>query len=119
MKCSQCGNEIDPMADACPFCRQNQPVKVLSKRERDSFRGETIDATVIDSERKNSGQDYYQEYSSPNYKQKVYTFNLIPKSFLGRALAVVLAGVFVFAALPIFFMVVLLGALAWFFLARR
>jgi len=122
MKCSQCGIQIDgdESSARCPDCRQEGAVRVLSGVERDNFTGETIDTSLTGGFGSNRNDHYeYRRHDHPNYSQRIYRFNLFPTTFWSKALAVLVVGLLVLVALPIFFLATLIGLIIGMFFFRR
>ena len=112
MNCQKCGQIIEN-GEFCNLCLENS-VRVLTKRERDSFRGETIDTG-----------NPYEEQNDYNYSHKntaffsVKSFNLIPKSFIGKLILVIVIGLIIVISIPLFLLALFLGIISWFFFKRR
>lgn len=86
MKCGFCGHEVPPGSTECPYCHYQLEVdaKVLSKDERDSFDGITIEENGSSSssgsrrdreeyqEEHRYGQSYEHPEDDPSYRQRQY-----------------------------------------------
>jgi hypothetical protein len=123
MKCSKCGAQINETEETCSACRQESPVRVLTRAERDDFTGETIDTSLtggFENSNNHNSQYEYRRYDNPNYSSRIYKFNLFPTTFWGKAAAVLIVGLLFFIALPLFFLAILIGLIiSMFFFKRR
>lgn len=89
MKCSFCGHEVPHGATECPYCHYKLEIdaKVLSRDERDSFDGVTIEENGSSStgssnssresreeyqEERRYGQSYENPQDDPSYQQNQY-----------------------------------------------
>jgi UDP-N-acetylglucosamine:LPS N-acetylglucosamine transferase len=119
MKCSQCGAELNEHSASCPACSKEAPVTVLTRAERDNFKGETIETAVV-GKTEDRRNNYYSYQSSPNYNKRVYKFNWVPTTFWGKAAAILVVGLFFLVAMPLFFAALLVGiVLSMFFFKKR
>ncbi|MDL2280487.1 hypothetical protein LJC10_01355 [Selenomonadales bacterium OttesenSCG-928-I06] len=114
MKCQLCGKPIEN-GETCDSCFNEGSVRVLTRTERDFYEGETIDASN-DSEKQN-----YYNYSNQNNNMffKVRSFNLVPKSFLGKLTLILIIGLLILISIPLVLLIFLLGAISWFFFKRK
>ena len=111
MRCSTCGYERD--ADGkCPHCENTEAVHVLSKEEKETYHGVTIDADSGREERKEPFQrktphtKIYVSSSSSGWMIKIGLFLLF---------AALAAFVF-FVALPVVLIAAGIGIVVWFLL---
>lgn len=86
MKCNFCGHDVPPGATECPYCHYQLEVdaKVLSRDERDSFDGVTIEENGASSsggsrnqqeehrEERRYGQSYENSQDDPGYRERQY-----------------------------------------------
>ena len=124
MKCSQCGGELTAGNPECPNCRHvTSDVKVLSRRERDSFAGVTFDGEEP-RETENSGRYRNEQNGSRIYVRQVSlgggSGGFLSKLIWGGVLALIALLTLLFlAALPIVIMVLsFIGAIFYYFFRR-
>ncbi|WP_371381406.1 zinc ribbon domain-containing protein [Sporomusa aerivorans] len=104
MKCPNCGEQIEAGAGKCLHCGHEMEVTVLSRQDRDSFNGITIEEENRDSRRQYGG-------GGADEKIRVKQINLAfdSSSWLSKlAIAAVLA-LLVFFFLPMLMFFLLVG----------
>ncbi len=129
MICNFCGHEVDDKVAECPYCHYifDKDAQVLSREERDTFDGVTIDEegnTEDSSKQRAPGYTYEdgyrrerqeQQYQQQNPNIKVYPLGcgssmLMTLLILGGILALF------FFLLPTFLVFAAIGAVVVFFL---
>ncbi len=99
MKCSKCGREIDETMERCSCSAEESSVRVLSREEKDSYAGTTIDVNETTGQDDRRGG--YHQYGQGGSRIYVRHFDVGGMSWLTRAL-IVLGGIaLMIFALPI------------------
>ncbi len=114
--CEFCGAPKEDINKPCPQCGQGD-VRVLSRQERRSFSGETIEIGNDGATREERRSSYQQSRPSGVYVKQIRLFG---GGWWWKALLAVVAlgAVFIFL-LPVFFVLVIASLLGWFFLRLR
>ena len=114
--CEFFGAPKEDINKPCPQCGQGD-VRVLSRQERRSFSGETIEIGNDGAAREERRSSYQQSRPSGVYVKQIRLFG---GGWWWKALLAVVAlgAVFIFL-LPVFFVLVIASLLGWFFLRLR
>lgn len=106
MRCQYCDREV--CEDGyCPNCNTYiDSVKVLSRKERDSFKGVTIDSGGGDNKE-------YQQREGNEYYFKVKSFNIGSMGLAAKLLIAGSAMLLMMIALPLLFMFIIAGVVWW------
>lgn len=102
MRCTDCGREMEPQEQECAHCgRARGEVQVLSRQDRDSFQGVTLENEPAEQ------RSYEYESRGPNHRVYVrqVTFGPGRMGFWTKLLlgAIFLILIFVFLPLALFF----------------
>lgn len=101
MRCPNCSEPIQAGTEICPHCGQELAVTILSREERDNFKGLTIDGDGGNEERHYSG---YQSSGRPQVKRINLSFD--SSGWTGKLLVAIILAILVFFFLPLFLFIV-------------
>lgn len=102
MKCPNCDAQIQDGTGSCPHCGHEPTVTVLSRQERDSFSGITIEGEKSDR------RHQYSEYES-GHQPRVKRINVSFDSagWTGKLLVAAILAILVFFFLPVLLFILL------------
>ena len=109
MKCKNCDKEFVPLVGDFPYCGAGPELdaKQMSSQERDSFSGITIGPEQDDSSWKQE-----QQYGQPKVHFKKISFS---SGIISTLILLVVIGLFIFVAMPLFAIIAIVLAVAWAF----
>lgn len=108
MKCRNCEKDFDPSLGDCPHCGAvpELDAKQMSSQEIHDFSGVTIDPEQDDN------QNSYQRQDGPKVYVKKVSFS---SGIFSIIFLVIIIGLFIFVAMPVFLILALVMAVIWFF----
>lgn len=118
MQCPNCYGKIQDGTDNCPHCGRESAVTVLSRQERDSFDGITIEGETGDTRRQ------YHSYDAGNQSRvKHINVSFGSSGWTGKLIVAAVLAILVFFFLPVLLFILLaVGAVfigAWLFQMLR
>ncbi len=125
MRCPKCNEEMNDESSVCNRCSgEAAEVKVLRPDERDDFRGLTIQqdsgSTAEPENREGSPGNY--EYRSEGPGHRVYvrqvSFGSQPFGFLTKLVIAAMILFFIFVALPVALLLMVIFSLVWWLFRR-
>ncbi len=125
MRCPKCNEEMNDENSVCNRCSgEAAEVKVLRPDERDDFRGLTIQqdsgSTAEPENREGSPGNY--EYRSEGPGHRVYvrqvSFGSQPFGFLTKLVIAAMILFFIFVALPVALLLMVIFSLVWWLFRR-
>ena len=125
MRCPKCNEEMNDESSVCNRCSgEAAEVKVLRPDERDDFKGLTIQqdsgSTAEPGNREGSPGNY--EYRSEGPGHRVYvrqvSFGSQPFGFLTKLVIAAMILFFIFVALPVALLLMVIFSLVWWLFRR-
>ena len=125
MRCPKCNEEMNDASSFCNRCSGDAPeVKVLRPDERDDFKGLTIQqdsgSTAEPGNQEGSPGNY--EYRSEGPGHRVYvrqvSFGSQPFGFLTKLVIAAMILFFIFVALPVALVLMVIFSLVWWLFRR-
>lgn len=116
MKCSQCGHELDEHG-VCGYCAGGANVRVLSREEKNSYRGVTIEEVPRDGEE--AEPRFYRQDPFGRAGIHIHRVNLgAGRSnwlnwLIGGIVLTVIFGIVLFVALPIALVLAAVAVVVW------
>lgn len=113
MQCAECGREMEPQEEKCPYCSAKGEVRVLSHEERENFQGITLGDEPV------AGGDDTYESQGPHHRVYVRQVNFGSGKISIWTKLVILAviGLLLFVVLPMFFMFFAAAGVIWFIIS--
>lgn len=128
MRCPKCNEEMDQITNQCDKCEKEiAEVKVLQPDERDDFQGLTLQQGEEPSTRsggaKDSSTNYEYRSEGPDHRVFVRQVSFgsagnSPFGFLTKLIVAALILFFIFVALPIALVLMVVFSLIWWLLRR-